>query len=1093
MESRGILDGFNSATAHNTRIIGDSIKMVRQTFIAELMVELIDTKNWQLHFIKLIEDSEFSSLNDKDPIVTKLAEAVVWHKDHSSDFRRQNLQMKMSETTDNFYLGMELTREYDKWKNETVDHLLSPVKGVSKDKKQNMEELKEILRHNIDLLWFEACLEVLRHSGVYNTDQKIEIARMPLINSHVEETLKHLSVGDSFRVVGKMNRKFEILLKKKEGILKKEEGIFARSADGVVQKFDQTTEVFREGYLSRSINGDTESKVAVATFPVSHHVNHRSICLNNETKGYVFASIGDEQSASHFMHYSALSGGAINVVQFNQFLRSAIDGNSLTDRLHLYSKETNWSNGEVIQRGIMTSFGQDSFLRPGFSLKQGLKYICSQVIGGKQNLDNILSRDLRTKFAASMIPRGMELNNKFLNTLKEDTNLIIFHLFLERAMNDEAITWSDGLKNSLETRRDDILSLDTNIHRTFWDQFFEGLTTSLDDASQKRLHDVHGEVAKQVVQFVLEVIDFAKEDHIFDRRSSQELWNQPKPVDSIVDDFAADGRTLPNFLAQSTVLCAASVALVLYASRRDNLEVKYLLEICSMFISVINIFLCVGNLLHSVKYKTRNEQARAIFLDKHLLDLKKAVYGAMNTEDRKAQFDDDPFLEDLEKKKKFFVEGVEYYGLEDPDEFIYDYRRLLEKSDEPAAFKHFQKLLVTKYIPNVYQINSYVQESLVEVYKACDEIHTLLTQNGSRISREERKSRKNIPYLFNRVVKFGPSLQKSLDSSLMNSEIFLALRYSWSFVSWSSSTRESVISTIENETYGIIKEVKIVSKAHKGTILKHQIRDLEYLYRATLETDKGAVVFLSTSLVFMASCFFVISRIVALIYGTYSVLTVIGFWFQLTSIVGAFLSSFFLVRHLCHSLRLWVKLGVKISDQKLDKSTRKGLRKIKGYIFMKLLLTALRVCTVLFAAVALLWCVAANTIPGKIPTFDLLGESFPLYIALVAFCLVIVTTILFVLVEYTIGYNLPPKLGEVLCEAFREEIESMYEALSISENKFDSKQSKERITWEYVAREFLHKYRFDAIFGPDRFGSILQYLQCGIEKREEMDDGGDII
>jgi hypothetical protein len=1086
MESRGILDGFNSTTVQNTRIIGDSIKMVRQAFIAELMVRLIDTKDWQLHFFKLIEDSEFSSLNDKDPIVTKLTEAMVWHKDHASEFRRQNLQIKLSETTDNFYLGMELTREYDKWKTETVDHLLSPIKGVSKGKKRNIEELKEILRHNIDLLWFEACLEVIRHSGVYNTDQKNGIARMPLINSHVGEDLKHFSVGDSFRVAGKMSRKFEILVKKKEGILKKKEVIFARSADGMVQKFDQTTEVFREGSLSRSIDGDTESKVAVATFPVSHYVNHRSICLNNETKGYVFASIGDEQSTSHFMHYSALSGGGINVVQFNQFLRSAIDGVSLTDRLQLYSKETNWSNGEVIQRGIMTSFGQDSFLRPGFSYKQGLKYICSQVMGGKQNLDNILSRDLRTKFAAAMIPRGMELNNKFINALKKDTNLIIFHLFLEGAMNDEAITWSDGLKDTLKARRDDILSLDKNNHRTFWGKYFEGLTTSLDDASQKRLQDVHGEVAKRVAQFVLEVIAFAKESHIFDRRSSQELWNQPKPVDSIVDDFAADGRTLPNYLAQATVLCAASVALVLYASSRDNLV--NLIEICSIIISVINIFLCFGNLLNSAKYKTRNGQARAIFLDKHLLDLKKAVYSAMDTEDRKAQFDDDPFLEDLEKKKKRFVEGVVYYGLEDPDEFIYDYKRLMEKSDQPAEFKYFQNLLVTYYIPDIYQINSYVQESLVEVYKACDEIHTLLTQDDSRISREDRK---DIPHLFNRVVRFGPLLQKSLDSSLTNSDIFLALRYFWSLVCWSSSTRAAVISTIENETYGIIREAKIVSKGHKANILKRQIHDLEYLYRATLETDKGAVVFLSASLVFKASCFFVISRIVALIGGTYSVLTVIGFWFQLTSIVGAILSLCFFVRHLCHSLWLWVKLGVKISVQKMDKSTRKGLRKIEGFIFIQLLLTALRVCTVLFATVALLWCVAANTIPGKIRTFDSLGESFPLYIALVTFCLVTVTTILFFLVEYTIGYNLPPKLGEVVCEAFREEIESMYEALSISENKFVSKQSKERITWEYVAREFFHKYRFDAIFGPDRFGSISQYLQCGIEKRKETEDKDD--
>jgi hypothetical protein len=50
-------------------------------------------------------------------------------------------------------------------------------------------------------------------------------------------------------------------------------------------------------------------------------------------------------------------------------------------------------------------------------------------------------------------------------------------------------------------------------------------------------------------------------------------------------------------------------------------------------------------------------------------------------------------------------------------------------------------------------------------------------------------------------------------------------------------------------------------------------------------------------------------------------------------------------------------------------------------------------------------------------------------------------------------------------------------------NDIDTKQVQERETWEYVAREFLHRYRFDAVFAADRFGSILQYIQAGMDSR----------
>mmetsp|Transcript_42374 Transcript_42374/g.47161 ORF Transcript_42374/g.47161 Transcript_42374/m.47161 type:complete len:82 (-) Transcript_42374:141-386(-) len=54
------------------------------------------------------------------------------------------------------------------------------------------------------------------------------------------------------------------------------------------------------------------------------------------------------------------------------------------------------------------------------------------------------------------------------------------------------------------------------------------------------------------------------------------------------------------------------------------------------------------------------------------------------------------------------------------------------------------------------------------------------------------------------------------------------------------------------------------------------------------------------------------------------------------------------------------------------------------------------------------------------------------------------------------------------------------------------RQVQQRVTWEYVAREFLHKYRFDMVFSADRFGSILQYLQSGMKKVGELTERNEI-
>jgi hypothetical protein len=1077
---QSLLDDFRSANDQNTRIIGDFTKMVRQPRIAEEMVVLMNTENWQLHFHELVEDSKFRSLNDNDPIVPKLLEAVDKISKNAKNFRRQSLQTRFFETGDNFYLGMEFTREYNKWKNETGDELVFPLtqrKKMSEERRRNITQFRGVIMQSIDRLWYEACLEVIRRGDVYNPGARHRVPKLHLINSYISEPLSKLSIGESFRVSDKLGEKYEVLLKQLKIVI-------VRNVEGVISKFPKTTEVYREGDLTRSPDGNTESKVAIATFPVCHYVNYRSIKLNNETRGYVFAFLGDEQSTPHFMRYSGLTGGAINAMQFNNFVKSAIEGAPFDERFRHYSQETNWSNGEVVQRGTMTNYGEDGFLRPGFSYRDGIGYIHSKVIEGietKQDLDEILSRDWKSKFISSMIPRGMELNGDFINTLKEDTNSIIFDTFISDVKSDKDMTSTDRLEAGLLARKDSMSKARDKLdHDRYWTEFLEGLG-AIDEASMKRLKSFHCHVAKLTEKVVSQLVDFAVEAYCYDNRYSQELWNQPKPVDSIVDDFAVDAQGFANSLALSAAFSAASIAFVLYDLRRNN--TTNLAEIWGAIIAGFNILLSFGTMTSIGRYKIRNEEARILFFDHRFVGVKKAAFRALDgTTRKKISAKDNPFLVDLEAKKQRFIESVRYYDLEEPEEFYEDYRELREQINQPKAVRHFQKLLSTYYIVDVYQVNSYIQEDLVALYKSCEEIHEMLTDDANKARESSLSS-----HLFDRLNNFAPRLEKSLQRghiywgflkqrSLLHWDVFIVLRYFWSLLCCSSARYSVPLSSIENETYGIIKEARDVYEIRKGTNLKREIRDMEYLYWATRESDIASMIFLSSLLVFVVSWIFLISRIITRLGGP-SAFTEVGIWASLASAIGAVLAAFHFVRKSLILVELWCTLGGKVRAAG-DKQARNALARIRGVTFIQLLLTLARLAAAAGSAVALPWTVAQNAFPDKITT----DVAIPLWIALGAFFAAVGATIFFFLVEYVIRYNLNPKLGEFVCEAFREELESMYQVLSLPENNIETKQAQERTTWEYVAREFLHQYRFDTVFAADRFGSILQYIQGGMNR-----------
>lgn len=184
------------------------------------------------------------------------------------------------------------------------------------------------------------------------------------------------------------------------------------------------------------------------------------------------------------------------------------------------------------------------------------------------------------------------------------------------------------------------------------------------------------------------------------------------------------------------------------------------------------------------------------------------------------------------------------------------------------------------------------------------------------------------------------------------------------------------------------------------------------------------------------------------------------------------------VRKLTLLTHLQTALGRRTQEVPLADSAR-NLRLVRTVTWTQIVLTLSRLIAVLAASIALPWSVAEKGYGAQIDA----DSSIPFWIALGAVLTAAASTIGFFIVEYVVRYNLSPKLGEFVCECFRDEIENMHKVLSEPWNSTDPMQVQDRETWEYVAREFLHRYRFDTVFAADRFGSILQYIQGGMQRR----------
>lgn len=209
----------------------------------------------------------------------------------------------------------------------------------------------------------------------------------------------------------------------------------------------------------------------------------------------------------------------------------------------------------MVQRGTGANYGQDGFLRPGFPYDHAFDYLYSKIIEyieTGQDLNQILSRDWKVKFAASLVPRGMELNADFVQSLYEQTQTHIFNKFVKELKADTR-DGGDELEAMMNARRRKLARKRQSMgYESYWNEFLEGID-GLDEKRMNRLTTYHVEIAKRMEQIVSQIVEFATKAHLYDERVSSELFNQPKPPDSISDDFAVEVRPLHRSMCASTL------------------------------------------------------------------------------------------------------------------------------------------------------------------------------------------------------------------------------------------------------------------------------------------------------------------------------------------------------------------------------------------------------------------------------------------------------------------------------------------------------------------------------------------------------------
>jgi hypothetical protein len=1100
----GLVNDIRSQTEQNTRVVGDFTKSVITEPIVEemwyIMTKGSRANDWMTHYNNILkrfpEQKEFIRGN----IGEEIQKSLVTLKADAKNWGRKRLQTRFFETGDNFYLGMEFNREYDLWKKTITDDIVGDA--------PNAGRLKGTLQSQIDRLWYEAVCEVISKGDVYNPSGKNFIPKVYFINSSTDVQLKTFKDGDGFRLKGDKAEKYEVLV---AGSMK----VLVRTVEGIVLNMDGDTIVHRESDLTRGPDGNAESRVSIATFPVSHYVNYRTINVQKSPYWCTFA-LGDGQSSPHFMRYSGLTGAALNSMLVNNYLGSSLSRESIFSRRRVQelSHESNWSNDEVVKRGTGANYGRDGFLRPGAKYDNLMEHLYYKALEmeiaryrellDEDPIDAMFMLSWMKKFSAALIPRGMELNDSHTNALTQKLGkMVLQRLFTEMKGREElnADESDESFLKLFQKYADDGMGMTSSTDGTLMggckDMWARDVTNMLEKSgSDMTVKDVvmeymnRGDVMAEVLH---RAHLLARDEHIDGKRISSESENEPNSTDSLIADFAVEAQAFASGLELSSLL--ATLSLATSNSGNQTLGIVF-----SILIALFNIPTAFGTITNVSRYANRNEEFRKDYYNSKLFNLEKTLYKALSSSKRTMVADDvNPLMKQVRNTFMDFCASAKYY---DTDcEVI---KGIFAQTDlkNLKSVEGFISEITSVFIPTKYQKEVYVKDKLIVVYAACVELLTSLQEDkyaGTEGYIEDEAT-------FNALLSI-PTFSNNLKGSLQEGSVkwgFIRKRKTFTQFALFAPIRYTYFrcsNTFHKAVRGcfgpccnmgsifqapISTQIKTMSELVRslnsslGNSLKREARDLKELFHATMESALATCLCLVGIGSFTFAFFLVTNGIGSAVRNTGT--TVNGppmnawEWFQVIVTEGAALVS------ACAALLALVFF------LRLVKHQRSVVKSIGGLPSPPKSVVKINTIANVNSFIVILQILASG---GSISSLALgcwnrwssVGEDrdIVLYVALASLGAWAVGIVLARFVDLFLLFNLEASVGKDICRSYWGALTLTYDEYNVGRDSKSiiSPALLERDSWEYTAREFLTKTRFDTVLGADRFNAIMQCIQSG--------------
>jgi hypothetical protein len=758
------------------------------------------------------------------------------------------------------------------------------------------------------------------------------------------------------------------------------------------------------------------------------------------------------------MRYSGLTGAGINIMSLNNLIGQALRGVEVEARMQRYVFETNWSTGEVVKRGTGSSHGQDGFLRPGFSYVSVVDYLYDKVvelleIGAKEH--PVLSRDWKVRFAAAIVPIGLENDSLFYDSVILQLEAAVQSKFQKESkvvagrLKISPDLWETISEEKAKLKVASLPKISALISCSFASTY---VNCKDDDCFQTQIRAISS--ASQLVLLVFkEIVDCAIQQRLANQRSVLALHKQPNAVDTFIGGVSGDSQVISDNMAYVIVLVSAASCIC------SDSDLRW--TILSLLLTAYTFFLSYNVFYGAVRYRKRHAYHVRSFLEQNLSKNLKNLFLSMTKQQQDSASNIDPFESALKKSVQKFVKNGEFFGAENTviQEVQEEHTLYLNSEKGDLRVIIFIRKLIENFIVCKFQENSYIQEDLVGIYKDLLEIRSVCRSSESQ----------HIPSA-NEAFHSLHELSKQLQVN------FLAER--WRFETVPSAFRY-LCGTMARRTglankccniLHIIDEMTVSSM--EGMEIWRTRQDLFQLNQAIREFDFGSTVIVFALCGIFFSLFGTTARFVCVaIDGNPS--TLLDVLFKVSMWISVFINIGFFAVVPCLFGRCVYLLDIYSRLSNMD-SKHPIPAKLRRITILQFIASTLQLLAVAVAVASILWMALMSTYNGvgfrwyEITTFSLVCM----------FCSIGIVQVK----NYLLFFDLDPCVGQQLFLLFRPTISQMERTYNPSSTglEMETTQEIERVKWEYVAREFLHQLRFDMILDTNRVGSMFQSLQSGM-------------